>query len=133
MNYELQECIGFRLRKLSRVVDNVYRSKLKPFGISENQLTILFTIHQVRSIEQGKLGEILALERSSISRSIGLMVKNGWVKRSSNYRPALELTPRGKEFVKVLIPVWEETMDELNSRFSPKVFDWVAKLENKVS
>jgi len=133
MKYQLHECLGFRVRKLSRIIDNLYRSKLKDFGISENQLTILFTIHQTGVIEQGKVGEMLALERSSISRSVGLMIKKGWIKRTSDYRPQLELTEDGMEFVKILIPVWEEAMDELTSIFSPKGFKWVSELEQRIS
>ncbi|NAY91735.1 MarR family transcriptional regulator [Muricauda sp. JGD-17] len=132
VKYQLHQCLGFRVRKLSRIIDNVYRSKLKAFGISENQLTILFALHQNGLLEQGKLGEMLGLERSSISRSIRLMVKNDWVKRSSDYRPLLELTKTGQEFVKVLIPVWEEAMDQLTEQFSNQGVEWLSKLEQKM-
>ena len=120
------------MRKLSRIIDNVYRSKLQEFGISENQLSILFAIRQTGLIEQGKLGEMLALERSSISRSIRLMVKKGWVKKSNDYRPLLELTAMGQEFVTLLIPVWEETMDELTQQFSTQGFELLSMLEQRI-
>ena len=76
MKYNLEQCIGNKLRRLSRIVDGHYRAGLKDFGITENQMTLLFVLHVTGQIDQGLLGKKLVLERSSISRNINVLFKN---------------------------------------------------------
>ena len=52
MKYEIQECIGARLRGLSRQVDSVYRKYLEGTNITENQLSIMFALYKTGEIEQ---------------------------------------------------------------------------------
>ncbi len=61
MKYDLSTCIGSRMRRLSRIIDGHYRRRIKEFGITENQMTILFALYKLGKIEQGKIGEFLAL------------------------------------------------------------------------
>jgi DNA-binding MarR family transcriptional regulator len=111
MKYELQHCISSRLRKLSRIADAHMRSCLKEFGITENQMTILFTLSKLGKVEQGKIGEALVLERSTVSRNMKLLEKQKLVRRTSAYRPEIELTNKGISLVTKLIPHWEKVMD----------------------
>jgi DNA-binding MarR family transcriptional regulator len=113
MKYELQHCISSRLRKLSRIADGHMRNCLKEFGITENQMTILFALSKLGKVEQGKIGEALALERSTISRNVKLLEKQKLVRRTSAYRPEIELTNKGISLVTKLIPNWEKVMDSL--------------------
>ena len=113
MKYELQHCISSRLRKLSRIADGHMRNCLKEFGITENQMTILFALSKLGKVEQGKIGEALALERSTISRNVKLLEKKKLVRRTSAYRPEIELTNKGISLVTKLIPNWEKVMDSL--------------------
>ncbi len=133
MKYELSHCIGFRVRRLSRIIDSLYRKRIKEFGITENQLTILFSLYEMGEVEQGKVGEMLALERSSTSRNIKLMIKEGWIQRTNDYRPKIQLTPTGNELVKKLIPIWEAAMDELTAMLKPDGFELVSKLEERIT
>lgn len=113
MKYELQNCISSRLRKLSRIADGHMRSCLKEFGITENQMTILFALSKLGKVEQGKIGEALVLERSTISRNVKLLEKQKLVRRTAAYRPEIELTNKGIGLVTKLIPHWEKVMDSL--------------------
>ncbi|EAR00049.1 MarR family winged helix-turn-helix transcriptional regulator [Maribacter sp. HTCC2170] len=113
MKYELQNCISSRLRKLSRIADGYMRNCLKEFGITENQMTILFALSKLGKVEQGKIGEALVLERSTVSRNVKLLQKYKLVRRTTAYRPEIELTNEGIDLVNKLIPHWEEVMDSL--------------------
>ncbi|MFT5891616.1 MAG: DNA-binding MarR family transcriptional regulator [Dokdonia sp.] len=113
MKYELQHCISSRLRKLSRIADGHMRNCLKEFGITENQMTILFALSKLGKVEQGKIGETLVLERSTVSRNVKLLEKQKLVRRTAAYRPEIELTNKGVELVNKLIPHWEKVMDSL--------------------
>jgi DNA-binding MarR family transcriptional regulator len=94
MTYNVEQCIGNRLRCLSRIVDKDFRSSLKVFDITESQLSILFALTKLGKIEQGKIGEALVLERSTVSRNVKILERRGIITKSSDYRPEIELTTK---------------------------------------
>ncbi|TXN38248.1 MarR family transcriptional regulator [Flagellimonas hymeniacidonis] len=132
MKYKLEHCIGSRLRRLSRIADGEIRKVLGDYKISENQMTILFTMHELGRVEQGKIGEVLCLERSTVSRNIKLLEKQNLVSRSKEYRPEVELTVQGLDLVKVLVPEWENAMDVLVGQLQEDGMSSLKKLENKL-
>jgi len=132
MKYDLELCIGSRLRRLSRIADGYFRSKLSEFNITENQMTILFALSKLGKVEQGIVGQALVLERSTVSRNIKLLEKQNYIKRTSAYRPEIELSKTGKELVQTLIPLWEETMDELILKLGENGLTHLSQLENSL-
>lgn len=132
MKYDFQLCIGSRLRRLSRIADGYFRSKLSDFSITENQMTILFVLSKMEKVEQGRIGQELVLERSTVSRNIKLLEKQNYVKRTSDYRPEIELSKKGNELVQNLIPLWEEAMDELISKLGEDGVAHLIELENSL-
>ena len=132
MKYRLEHCIGSRLRRLSRIADSHLRKCLANFDISENQMTILFALRELGKVEQGRIGEELFLERSTVSRNIKLLEKLKLVARTPDYRPHIELTSKGKALVEKLIPLWEEVMDELIEKLGAAGMGPIATLEKKL-
>ncbi len=129
MKYQIDDCIGSKLRKLSRIVDNEYRKNLASFNITESQLSMLMILSKLKSIEQGKIGNYLSLERSTISRNVKKLVKNGWVKRSEAYQPKICLTSAGESLLKEVLPSWEKTMDNIKSRIGQRGIQYLTDLE----
>lgn len=132
MKHELKHCIGSRLRRLSRIADGHIRKFLGAHKITENQMTILFTMHELGRTEQGKVGEVLCLERSTVSRNIKLLEKRKLILRSDEYRPEVELTTEGKKFVKILIPQWEKAMDILVEKLNDDGLRSLQNLESRI-
>jgi DNA-binding MarR family transcriptional regulator len=133
MKYQLEHCIGSRLRRLSRIADRHIRKFLGDHKITENQMTILFTIHELGRVEQGRVGEVLCLERSTVSRNIKLLEKQNLLMRTTEYRPEVELTDQGMDLVKVLIPQWEKAMDVLVGQLEDDGLRGLQKLESKLA
>ena len=111
MRYKLEDCAGSRLRKLSRIVDNNIRLFLKEFNITESQLTILFALYEKNEMGQGELGKELALERSTVSRNVNVLVKSELVEKTEDYRPGVRISQKGRKLVEQVIPHWERTTD----------------------
>ncbi|MGX1930943.1 MarR family winged helix-turn-helix transcriptional regulator [Flagellimonas sp. 2504JD4-2] len=132
MKYQLRHCVGSRLRRLSRIADGHIRQFLGEHKITENQMTILFTLHELGRVEQGKVGEVLCLERSTVSRNIKLLEKRNLIERSAQYRPDVELTQEGMNLVKVLIPQWEKAMDVLVEQLEEEGLNSLQNLENRM-
>ena len=133
MRYELQDCFGSRLRRLSRITDSYFRKFLNGFGITDSQRTILFALNQMGKIEQGKIGDELVLERSTVSRNAKLLEKQGLIIRTAEYRPEIELTKKGKSLVKEIIPHWEMVMDELVMKLDHDGMKLIEELERKIN
>ena len=132
MKYDLSSCIGSRVRRISRIIDQHYRRRIKEFGISENQLTILMALYKMGKVEQGKLGNFLVIERSAISRNIRLLEKDNLVMRSAEYRPSVSITRKGQNLVEATIPHWEQAMDELIEKLGEEGYDQISKLESRL-
>lgn len=132
MKYKLDHCVGNKLRRLSRIVDGHFRSSLKDFNITENQMTILFLLHSMGTVDQGVIGKKLVLERSSISRNINVLERNGYVSKNSEYRPQVSLTKQGIELVHQLIPLWEDVMDNVILEIGNDGVEMINKLEKKL-
>ncbi len=133
MKYDLQLCVGSRLRRLSRIADAYFRSQLAEYNITENQMTILFALREMGEVKQGEIGQNLALERSTVSRNIKLLEKQDYITRTSNYRPKISLSTEGLELVKTLIPLWEETMDTLIAKIGAKGMASISQLEKNLT
>ena len=132
MKYQLEFCIGSRLRRLSRIADTNIRKFLKDFRITENQMTILFVMHELGKVEQGKVGEVLRLERSTVSRNVKLLEKQGLVDRTSDYRPEIVLSRKGRGLVKELIPHWEKATDILAGLLQEEGLDALSTIEKRL-
>ncbi|MEM9807078.1 MAG: MarR family transcriptional regulator [Cyanobacteria bacterium P01_D01_bin.56] len=105
------DCIAMRLRQLNRMVTRLYDEALRPLGFTVNQLNILATIVSRGPIAPSQLGQMLAMEKSTVSRTIDRMQKHGWIeigpgkdKRSQS----LKATPKGRQLLLAAAPVWDE-------------------------
>lgn len=132
MKYDLEQCIGNRLRCLSRIVDRDFRASLKNHGITESQLSILFALRKLGRTEQGKIGEALVLERSTMSRNAKLLEKKNIIFRTTDYRPQIELTSKGEELVNTIIPIWENLMDHFTNKLGVVNMQNLKQLEQKL-
>jgi len=132
MKYKLDHCVGNKLRRLSRIVDNQFRSGLKDFNITENQMTLLFLLHAMGTVDQGVIGKKLFLERSSVSRNVNVLQRNGYVAKNTEYRPQISLTREGTALVGQLIPLWENIMDDIISEIGNDGVEMINDLEKKL-
>ena len=115
MKYQMENCIGARLRGLSRQVDAIYRKHLNGTGITENQLSILMALYKTGEIEQIEISRILNLERSSLSRNLVRLSEQQFIqKRGAVNRPYIQLSPLGVKTVEALLPLWEKAMKEVH-------------------
>ena len=91
-----KECLAVRARLLSRVVTALYARVLRPLGIMGNQCTMLVCLARAGEIDQGGIGRILKMEKSTVSRGIDRMKAKGWVEAADADGHRLRLTPAGR-------------------------------------
>ena len=101
------DCIGFRVRMLNRVMTRIYDEELRPYGIKFSQMNILTAVTLHGPVQPVDVAGILAIEKSTLSRNLGIMRKNGWLKIDRGGRVhALRLAPKGAALLTGILPLW---------------------------
>jgi DNA-binding MarR family transcriptional regulator len=84
------------------------------------------------TVDQGVIGKKLFLERSSVSRNVNVLERNGYVTKNAAYRPQIALTQEGTVLVEQLIPLWENIMDDIVSEIGNDGVEMINDLEKKL-
>jgi len=111
-------CYAVRIRKLNRTVTRIYDAALRPLGLTVGQLNLLVTVGNFGEVDPGTVSEVLDVEKSTLSRNLGLLEDKGWVRvgpgvNQRNHR--LSLTSKGEGMVEKALPYWEEAQREVEA------------------
>lgn len=82
------------MRLPGRVVTNPYDAFLKPFGITVNRTTIPAMLTLAGEVGPAAFGRELAMEKSTVSRNLERMRKNGWIETTKR---GIGVTDAGRE------------------------------------
>jgi DNA-binding MarR family transcriptional regulator len=104
------ECLAAKIMKSHRIMNGIFRKHLQPFGITNPQLTILFTLSKRETVTQTELGNILFLEKSSVSRNMRHLTSAGLISRANHTH--LKIEDKGLQLLEEVIPAWNKAMDE---------------------
>ena len=116
-------CMCASFRRASRVLTQHYDRALRPLGLRATQFTLLQALSLAGEVSQGTLGEILAIDSTTLTRTLAIMGRRGWiVSRSGEDRRErrLSLSEAGSAEFKRALPHWEKVQQELRSRLGTK-------------
>ena len=104
----------------------VYDEELRPEGLRAPQYTLLQVLALRSGMRQGEIGELLATDSTTLSRTLrGLEVK-GWI-RSSPGRDRREvlwaITRAGERKRAKAQPAWERAQERMRSRLGGEAMD----------
>ncbi len=129
-------CMCASFRRASRVLTQHYGAALRPLGLTATQFTLLQALSQAGEISQGTLGEILAIDSTTLTRTLEIMNRRGWIgSRSGEDRRErwLSLSKSGTaEFNRARIH-WERVQLGLRARLGNKRWNDVLNLINEVA
>ncbi|MGA9472090.1 MAG: MarR family winged helix-turn-helix transcriptional regulator [Terriglobales bacterium] len=123
-------CLCANFRRASRALTQLYETAIRPLGIRATQLTILQVLTRAGDLPQGKLGEILAMDSTSLTRTLAIMKRHGWIayRRGEDRRERwVCLAPGGKSQLRRVEPAWEKVQSHLRSQLGDR--DWNNFLE----
>jgi len=112
----LLPCACANLRRTARAVTKMYNHALRSTGLELTQFTLLMALNLTGEITQGNLGKLLALDTTSLTRMLRLLIKRGWigVKAGEDRRQRLlRLTPSGQQKLEQSQPDWERAQKRL--------------------
>jgi DNA-binding MarR family transcriptional regulator len=105
----VRDCLAVRVRLIGRAVTGLYDGVLDGHGLTIAQVNLLAALGKVGPCPPSKLGDVLQLERSTVSRNLTLLLNHGWVEAlSSDAKGVREvaLTRAGRAKIESVMPEW---------------------------
>lgn len=93
-------CACANVRRAARAVTTLYDEALRDSGLRVTQFTLLQALEQTGAVSQGDLGATLALDSTTLSRSLRPLIDEGWVRvvpGGDRRVRMLELTADGRD------------------------------------
>lgn len=109
-------CACATLRRTARLVTQMYEEVIRPTGVGGPQFTLLQALHVAPGVSQKELGDILGIDSTTLTRTLALLRKHGWLRADSGAdRRALRLglTKAGEKEYERVLPYWQQAQKRL--------------------
>ena len=107
----LSPCVCTTLRMVSRAVTQLYDDVLRPSGLRVTQFSILATIAHMGEANLKQLERRLAIDQTTLTRSLGLLERYGLLERASHPDgrvKAMQVTDKGRRTLAGARPRWAQ-------------------------
>lgn len=111
-----EECIAVRLRKLNRIVTNIYDDAFRPLNLKVSQMNILVATAKMGTARPTDVCELLNLDVSTLSRNVERMKQRGWlqvVPELDGRSQPFQLTAQGHKLLEDAIPAWNNAQEQV--------------------
>jgi DNA-binding MarR family transcriptional regulator len=109
-------CACQNLRRVTRVVTRIYDQELRKAGFEITQFGLLTALAATGEANQKRLSAGFAMDSTTLTRTLGLLLKQGWVRvrRGKDRRERLfRLAQRGKRQLAEAQRYWERAEERL--------------------
>jgi DNA-binding MarR family transcriptional regulator len=109
-------CACANLRRAARGVSRFYNRALRSQNIEITQFTLLMTLDRAGEVSQGKLGRLLAMDSTTLTRVLALLTKKGWIKEKEGVDRRfrmIQLTSAGRAKLGQSMPHWKKAQDRV--------------------
>lgn len=118
-----RECLALRARLLSRAITAIYDAALRPAGLRAGQMSILAVLVKEGPLPSGRVGDILVMEKSTLSRNAQRMKEHGWIDleagRDGRER-VLSITAPGRRVLARAYPLWQTAQRDASRLLGPQ-------------
>src|SRR5881296_100037 len=117
------DCACASLRRASRAVTQAYEAALKHTGLRVTQFTLLQALERMGTSPQSALGELLALDSTTLSRTLRPLERAGWIRAGAGKdrrEVRWSLTPAGRRRFAGAQPAWERAQARLRAEVPAK-------------
>jgi DNA-binding MarR family transcriptional regulator len=124
------------LRRASRALTQLYDEALRPLGLRATQFTVLQALSLAGEVSQRDLGQLLAMDSTTLTRTLEIMGGHGWIaKRHGEDRREwrMRLSKSGQAQLTRALPYWQKVQGRLRAQLGDELSDSLLKLTNKVT
>jgi DNA-binding MarR family transcriptional regulator len=129
-------CMCASFRRASRSLTQLYEDALRLVGLRVTQFTILQALSLAGEVTQGKLGQMLAMDSTTLTRTLNIMCRNGWIakRRGEDRREwRVRLSKAGETAFKQALPHWQKAQTRLRRQLGEELSNNLMKLTQKVT
>jgi DNA-binding MarR family transcriptional regulator len=119
-------CACATARQVARVLTQLYDSRLRDSGLEAPQFALMMALDRQGPCSQVAIGRRHALDKTTVSRNLKLLERNGWIDGSvsdDRRERQFTLTPAGRARVAAAKPEWKKAQDELRSTMTAGQWD----------
>ncbi|HVG52716.1 MAG TPA: MarR family transcriptional regulator [Xanthobacteraceae bacterium] len=124
---QVSACVGFRLRKLTRRVSQVYDQMLAPLDLTGTQFSLLSNLATNPDISIGELAERLMMDPTTLTRTLRPLERRRLVgiaaTREDRRRRKISLTPAGQALFREAVPLWRAAQARIAELMGERSFD----------
>jgi DNA-binding MarR family transcriptional regulator len=129
------ECVCINLRRMSRMVSQIYDDALAPAGLKITQFCLLRAIARLGPVGVSALAEDQELDRTTLTRNLSLLERDGLIEQSpgADKRTSLaQLTRVGNAAIARALPHWERVQEELRRSLGAQALAQLGELHAKI-
>src|SRR5213594_2759250 len=121
----LSPCVCNTLRMVTRAVTQLYDGVLRPSGLRVTQFSILATIARIGEANLRQLQLALAIDQTTLTRSLNLLERDGVIARASHPDgriKAMRLTSKGRRALDAARPLWARAQGKVLRELGTKAW-----------
>lgn len=111
-------CLCAALRQAARAVTRIYDAELRGTGLRTTQHALLRLLERMGEVRQGDLGDMASLDETTLTRTLRLLARSGWVaiRAGADRRERLvAITEAGRLKVEQARPAWSRAQQRMRS------------------
>src|SRR3989442_12252062 len=104
------------LRMVTRAVTQLYDNALRPSGLRVTQFSILATIAGKDEANLKQLEDALAIDQTTLTRSLNLLERDGLIERASHPDrriKAMRVRTKGRRALEIAQPLWAHAQQKV--------------------
>ena len=109
-----RQCVCTAARRRSRDLTRAFEKAMRGSGIRGTQFTLLATLVQTGPIPTTRLADFQGLERTTLTRNLGPLVRDGFVRIDEGKDRRVRkvaITAAGEEAARRAFPFWTKAQD----------------------
>jgi DNA-binding MarR family transcriptional regulator len=113
-------CLCFHMQRAARTLARRFDEAFRPLNLTNQQFSLLLSIHMVESRAIGEAADILAMDRTTLTAALKPLARRGLVaiaadpddKRSRR----VAIAPAGRALLAQAMPIWRRTHTAVERR-----------------
>jgi DNA-binding MarR family transcriptional regulator len=135
MAYALEKSIGFKINQTANRINNKFNTLLQKYDIAPEQRATLEIIKYEKDVNQTKIANILAKDKTTISRTLATLEKKGFIlkKQIDKRTNLIELTLEGEKILEESAFIVKEFRKKISSNLDENEINKIVELLEKVA
>ncbi len=124
------------IRRASRTLTQIYEEALRPLGLRATQFTVLQALSIAGEVLQGDLGQMLAMDSTTLTRTLEILGRHGWIEKRTGEdlrERRVRLSQAGQLQFENAVPLWEKAQADLRRKLGDGQWNTLLKFTNEIT